>query len=400
MPFRFRSGEHAFRNLHGYFCVFKPEGMAIKDLVQTIHTKLLQEINDLPNYCFETEQTCLPYQQKLLKGQTEDPKLIDAHHGSSESSVVGSNSLTSREANTNALMSIWKQEQMSEVQILNNRLVLGDRYEPEDLHLFANTGLGKYSSGVVVIGSGNYKFRSTRLNKRYMQVYHVKGRLGWASDSFYAKGRIIERSTFNHVNNSVVEKVCAAMEASHQRKMFDYAGVNPESQEAYELATKGLLRPEINHPNPILYSIKCIEFDLPHFTLEIHAINEKCVHLAELIHNLGLLMKTTAVCAGIRRIRSGKFDINYALLYQNWNLLQISNNIKRCNAIKPQPHQRKLSPTIGYLTKKNKSVIKYPKKPVYKDVPLLTEATGEFPQQSKSHEEIKKLLSSELHKDV
>ena len=46
-----------------------------------------------------------------------------------------------------------------------------------------------------------------------------------------------------------------------------YAGVDPHSQAAYELAAQGLVRPEDGHSRPMLYSIKCIDFQLPDFTL-------------------------------------------------------------------------------------------------------------------------------------
>ena len=49
--------------------------------------------------------------------------------------------------------------------------------------------------------------------------------------------------------------------------LFSYAGVDPHSQAAYRLAAEGLVRPEDNHTPPMIYSIKCIDFQLPDFTL-------------------------------------------------------------------------------------------------------------------------------------
>ncbi|OWF37477.1 tRNA pseudouridine synthase 2 [Mizuhopecten yessoensis] len=254
------------------------------------------------------------------------------------------------------------------------------------------------------MGSGNYKYRTKKLSSRYTQVYHVKGRLGWASDSYDIRGRIVERSTFSHVNRSLVEKVSATMEANHQRKMFDYSGVNPESQEAYELATQGLLRPDVDHKEPIIYSIKCVAFDLPHFTLEIHAINEKCFYLAEVIHGFGLLMNTTAVCAGIRRIRSGVYDLNYALLYQDWKLNKIAQNLKSCKHIRPPlPYKSKLSPTLGFLGKGNKGVFKYKKKPKPEaptiDAMESLKLQETLEEKERIEKEVRMLLSTQLNKE-
>lgn len=46
-------------------------------------------------------------------------------------------------------------------------------------------------------------------------------------------------------------------------------GVDVQSQAAYEFAVKGLLRPA-NSEIPIIYGLKCVEFDSPNFTLGIY----------------------------------------------------------------------------------------------------------------------------------
>lgn len=48
---------------------------------------------------------------------------------------------------------------------------------------------------------------------------------------------------------------------------FSLHGVNPDSQEAYEMAASGIIRPAKRDTHPILYSIKCIDFQPPDFTL-------------------------------------------------------------------------------------------------------------------------------------
>lgn len=49
--------------------------------------------------------------------------------------------------------------------------------------------------------------------------------------------------------------------------IISYAGVEPHSQAAYEMAATGLVRPADGHTPPVLYSVKCIDFQLPDFTL-------------------------------------------------------------------------------------------------------------------------------------
>ena len=49
--------------------------------------------------------------------------------------------------------------------------------------------------------------------------------------------------------------------------VFRYAGVRPNSQEAYDMACQGIIRPQSNEVPPMLYGIKCIHFEPPDFTL-------------------------------------------------------------------------------------------------------------------------------------
>ncbi len=47
---------------------------------------------------------------------------------------------------------------------------------------------------------------------------------------------------------------------------YRMTGVHPGSQEAYELASSGLIRPTSNKL-PVIYSIKCLKMNLPYFVL-------------------------------------------------------------------------------------------------------------------------------------
>lgn len=47
---------------------------------------------------------------------------------------------------------------------------------------------------------------------------------------------------------------------------YRMSGVDLQSDTAYELAKQGLIRPA-NSKIPIIYGIKCVEFDAPNFTI-------------------------------------------------------------------------------------------------------------------------------------
>ena len=62
-------------------------------------------------------------------------------------------------------------------------------------------------------------------------------------------------------------------------------------------------------------------------------INETCRYLQTVIHDIGLKLKTNAVCNKIRRIRYGKFTLDHALVVDDWTVEEIAKNIKTCTAI-------------------------------------------------------------------
>lgn len=63
---------------------------------------------------------------------------------------------------------------------------------------------------------------------------------------------------------------------------------------------------------------------------EVHCIFEKEIFLMNLIHSLGISLKTYATCSGLRCIKNGIFTVEHALLKKQWNLNSISENMELC----------------------------------------------------------------------
>ena len=66
-----------------------------------------------------------------------------------------------------------------------------------------------------------------------------------------------------------MDRLMSSIQAVYQREMLKCFGLNIQSQEAYELASKGLVRPSNKSTPPQIYSIRCIEFDRPYFKLGV-----------------------------------------------------------------------------------------------------------------------------------
>lgn len=165
-----------------------------------------------------------------------------------------------------------------------------------------------------------------------MRVYRVTGFLGKSTENHFGDSRVTSRYSFDHIYEEKINRLLSSMQSSHQKKMFDLAGVDMDSQAAFELASHGPIRPATTNA-PLIYSLKLVQLRKPFFTIEIHCINETEEYLGLLVHEIALDMKSVAHCTNIRCIRYGHFTLEDSVLRHQWNLQALINNMALCNEI-------------------------------------------------------------------
>jgi len=71
----------------------------------------------------------------------------------------------------------------------------------------------------------------------------------------FVDGKLVEKATFDHLigRPQVLDRTLASIRASHQRSSFLCNKVNLQSQEAYELAAKGPIRPDKYGPTLVRF---------------------------------------------------------------------------------------------------------------------------------------------------
>ncbi|XP_071977573.1 pseudouridylate synthase TRUB2, mitochondrial isoform X1 [Engystomops pustulosus] len=289
------SASSAFRLLHGIFAVYKPPGMKWKSVRDTIEIKLLQELNSLQQP---------PPRQKILF-------LPQSNESSSATELT---------------------KVVTSVPVLaDHKLVKGPSYTY--MKIGAGHRLDIKSSGVFVlgIGSGN-KLLTDMYEQHYTKDYTVSGMFGKATDDFSDEGKVIEKTTYKHITRDRLERVLAMIQGANQKALLIHSHVDLKSQEAYEMAVKGKLCPMMKSP-PLVLGLRCIEFNPPNFSLEIRCMHETQQYLRKLIHEIGLELRSSAVCTKVRRIRDGPFTLDCALTHGHWDLQSVTNAIKDCKPI-------------------------------------------------------------------
>lgn len=189
-----------------------------------------------------------------------------------------------------------------------------------------------------------------------VRVYHVTGKFGASTENHFSYSPITARATFDHIYSDKMNSYLSSLQASHQKKMFELMGVDPQSQDAYEIMKMGPIRPIVRNI-PLIYSMRCVEFNRPYFTVEIHACNESEAYLGILIHEIALNLKSVANCISVRCIRESHFTLEDALVKRHWNVEAVIGSLKKCREIiEKHPELLKpVNPTLEEIEVENKN---------------------------------------------
>jgi len=274
-----------WRLLQGIFCVYKPPDMSIRFLRQVLASNMCRDLCEMK--------------------QPIPPPLI-----SIEGSVAGE-------------MKLVKLTDYSATP-----QVLGAPFQPKDLKISCAPTFDKKISGVCVVGVNKGGGMTNTIREfRLIRTFQIEGKFGFATDNHFHDGKVVEKSKFAHVTKSKLSKVLMSIQAGHQRKSVEYLGVDLQTQEAYEaIVQDGIVRPSSSGPT-LVYALNIIDFNPPDFTIEVSCINENGDYMTLLVHEIGMMLKTNAVCSKIRCIRYGPWTLQHALLRKHWTVEHIINSI-------------------------------------------------------------------------
>ncbi|XP_040081192.1 mitochondrial mRNA pseudouridine synthase TRUB2 isoform X2 [Oryx dammah] len=199
----------------------------------------------------------------------------------------------------------------------------------------------------LVLGVGHGRGLLTDMyNAHLTKDYTVRGLLGKATDDFCEDGRLVEKTTYDHVTREKLDRILAVIQGSHQKALVTYSNLDLQTQEAYEMAVSGVIRP-MNKSPMLITGIRCLQFAPPEFLLEVQCMHETQKQLRRLVHEIGLELKSTAVCTQVRRTRDGFFTLDDALLRTQWDLPSIQDAIQAAAPRVAAELEKSLRPWLG-----------------------------------------------------
>lgn len=279
-----------YRALDGILIVYKPTRVSHKELTQELRLK----ISDLLN-----EYSPRPLANRVcIEGGLEEEKHV-----------------------------------VERPNFADHPLVVGPRYLPWELSMSQIQPLGYRSSGVstYLLGSAN-RFVLKMRKVQFINIYHIRAQFGHITDTNFYDGKVQDKSTFHHIRANRVDAALSRIEAVQYERLFDAANVEHGSEEAYQLAKAWPSKPPRMAQWPVIYRIRCIHFELPHFKLEVTVTNENEYFLAQIPRDVGLMLKSAAFTHSIRRVKHGLFNIDRCLTEKDYNLQSIIDNLAIYNS--------------------------------------------------------------------
>jgi len=298
---RLTHSNDAWRLLNGLVCLYKPAGYAGSKLTAMLKYNLAEDLNRM--------QRTVESEDRRLELDRGGGELVGRSDKAVEVVAGGSN-----------------------IDYSVHPHVLGPGYEADDIQLTMVNKLAEDVSGVLVMGvNGGIRNAVSLKKSKLLNTFQVRGEWGRATSTGWATGKTRHCATWRHLVGRpwLVDQCLSNVSAGHQARAWTVANCGLETQEAYEQALKGPIKPTLLSET-LIYSIKVSEWKLPHFTLEVQCVEgaeDKQEYIVKLLEEIGLKCKTVAHTTGIRCAAVGPFTSRECLLVKHLNLQDVLDNI-------------------------------------------------------------------------
>ncbi|CAB3406937.1 unnamed protein product [Caenorhabditis bovis] len=292
------SSRDLWRALSGVLCVYKHSGISTAAIKKLITNSITESVTQIES----TSRIHLP---------AISLPIVEPHEQTGALVVVGKSEIA---------------------DYRYHPLVCGASIRSEDIRIEDTVPLDIISSGVCLFGlNDGCDMLPEILAMSWPNVYRIDGILG---RSFGKKKKDDQSGVTDalRVSRNRIEKVLMRMESEFRALSFKNANVDMESDEAFELARKGLPRSQLPGAQNV-YSIELNWFKTPRFTITVQTCGENDEMLKNLVNHIGVNVGTGALAIRVQRQFFGPFSGSDALLEKQLNLQNIIRNISLNSAI-------------------------------------------------------------------
>uniref|UniRef100_A0A915DWJ8 Pseudouridine synthase II N-terminal domain-containing protein n=1 Tax=Ditylenchus dipsaci TaxID=166011 RepID=A0A915DWJ8_9BILA len=282
--------------LNGFMCIYKPKDISLSSLKRVLITAISNQANELDDS--EVPVIEMPIVEPYPKSQ--------------------------------ALVVVGTRKQLD---YRLHPMMAGKMFRPEEFRLEELNYLEPSSSGVCLFGinDGCDSLEEIR-DRAWTNEYALHGELGRETEDHKIRGREVAKAAFDHVKRHQICKLLSRIRMQYKKISFEFANVDLQSQDAFEIARRGAPRPRVLG-SPLVYNCELKSFRTPNFHLSVQITGENDYFLRSFVHELGCSLGTLACTRRLRRSKQGPFSTDHALLDKHFSLVSILKNIQMCNKL-------------------------------------------------------------------
>uniref|UniRef100_A0A915PKX4 Pseudouridine synthase II N-terminal domain-containing protein n=1 Tax=Setaria digitata TaxID=48799 RepID=A0A915PKX4_9BILA len=286
-----------WKSLHGILCVHKPRDVSLSALKRFLISAICESAN----------KRCSPVEVPEIEMPVVEP------HPKSQAPVV---------------VGLRKQPDYN-----FHPLVVGQPFRKEDIRVEELDYQQPAGSGICLLGinDGCNTLESLR-DRVWVNEYVLQGQLGRGTVQNKIRGKVNRKCDYEHITYRNISRFLLRLQAHYKKIAFKLANVDLESQEAFELACKGLPRPKVLDA-PVIYFIKLLHFNSPHFKISLHCVCKNDDFLQDFVNEIALSLGSVASCRQLIRTRLGPFGFMHSLLDKHFTLKNVLKNMRLCRKI-------------------------------------------------------------------
>lgn len=180
------------------------------------------------------------------------------------------------------------------------------------------------AEGVLVLGIG----RGTKLLQDYLsgtKGYYGVGKLGEATDTLDAEGRVVSEKDYLHVSSELLEKVSLSFVGDIEQIPPMFSALKHNGVRMYDLARKGVEVERSPRKVKVLSLIIDSTLSIPLFGLKVECGGG--VYVRSLVADIATSCGTCAHLVELTRTHQGRFTVDDCLRQQDWTVDMIRKRI-------------------------------------------------------------------------
>lgn len=155
------------------------------------------------------------------------------------------------------------------------------------------------------------------------KVYQVEGKLGEATDTLDAEGKVVAQGDASKITKALLAKALEKLTGEIIQTPPLYSAIKVKGRALYTYARQGKTPEHIPERKVQIHQLKLTGWEAPFFTLEVYC--SRGTYVRSLVHDIGADLGCFAHMTQLRRLQSGPFLLSESV---PWEKLQEASSLE------------------------------------------------------------------------